>query len=79
MNRVANLQSVPKEKFRDVTPHGQSCKEYEFKFGDLRVLSIKITNGQLVLLGGYKNQQSSDFIKFRSLKAQYLESINYNT
>ena len=76
MNRVANLQAVPKEKFRDVTPKKETVAEYEFKFQDLRVLAIKIPNGQLILLGGYKNQQSSDFKKFRSLKKQYLESLN---
>lgn len=75
MNRVANLQPVAKDKFRDVTPHRELVKEFKFKYQDLRVLAIKIPDGKLVLLGGYKNQQDKDFSKFRSLKKKYLESI----
>jgi hypothetical protein len=76
MNRVANLQPVPETKFKDVTPNGELVKEYEFKFQDLRVWAIKISDGKLVLLGGYKNQQKKDFKTFRNLKIKYLESIN---
>jgi hypothetical protein len=75
LNRVANLQPVSKDKFRDVTPEKEAIRELEFKFQDLRVFAIKIPNGQLVLLGGYKNQQDKDFKKFRNLKSQYLESL----
>lgn len=76
MNRVANLQPVAETKFKDVTPKGELVKEYEFKFQDLRVWAIKISDGKLVLLGGYKNQQKKDFKTFRNLKIKYLESIN---
>ena len=76
MNRVANLQAVPKDKFRDITPDKSPVTEYEFKCKDLRVYAIKITNGQLIILGGYKNNQPADIKKFRSLKAQYLEYQN---
>lgn len=76
IDRVANLQSVGEKRFKDVTPSKEEVKEYEFKYGDLRVFAIKITNGQLVLLGGYKNNQKKDFSRFRSLKKQYLESVN---
>jgi hypothetical protein len=75
MDRVANLEPVAKEKFRDVTPDGELVKEYEFKYQDIRVYAIKMPNGKLILLGGFKNQQKSDFSKFRSLKKQYLDSI----
>lgn len=77
MNRVANLQPVPKMKFKDVTPKGELINEYEFKMGDLRVFAIKIPNGKLIILGGYKNTQPQDFNKFRSLKKQYLEYHNH--
>jgi hypothetical protein len=75
MNLVADNCSVPKEKFKNVTPEKETVQEYEFKAGDLRVFAIKIPNGQLVLLGGYKNQQKKDFVRFRALKKQYLESL----
>jgi hypothetical protein len=75
MNRVANGQSVASEKFKDVTPEKELTKEYEFKYQDLRVYAIKIFNGKLILLCGFKNQQHSDYSEFRSLKKKYLESI----
>ena len=75
MNRVSNFQSLPKEKFKDVTPRKNNVTEYEFKYGDLRVWAIKIPNGKLVILGGYKNDQKHGFRKFRSLKEQYLKQL----
>lgn len=74
MNRFADLQSISDQKFRNITPKGDLVKEYEFKYQDLRVYAIKMVNGPLVLLGGYKNTQSSDMTKFRSLKKQFLEN-----
>lgn len=75
MDRVANLQGLPVEKFRDITPDKQTVKEYEFKCQDLRVYAIKIANGKMILLGGYKNNQSEDISGFRSLKKEYLHSL----
>ncbi len=74
MNAVANLQGLPDTQWRDVTPKKEKVKEYEVKAGDLRVFAIKVPNGKLVILGGYKNQQLQNFREFRSLKKQFLES-----
>ena len=74
MDAVANNQGVSNTQWKDVTPNKEIVKEYEVKAGDLRVFLIKIPNGKLIILGGYKNQQKSDFKKFRSLKQQYLQS-----
>jgi hypothetical protein len=41
MNQVANLQRLPKEKFRDITLERDLVKEFEIKKGDLRVYVIK--------------------------------------
>jgi hypothetical protein len=73
MDRIANLQSVAKEKFKDVTPHGSLIKEYEIKFQDLRAWAIKIPNGKLLISAGYKNDQENGFNEFRSLKQQYFK------
>jgi hypothetical protein len=78
MNRDANMQSLGDTKFRDVTPDGELVKEYEIKYQDLRAFAIKVPNGKLVLLGGYKNNQKSDFSRFRSIKKHYLESLTSN-
>lgn len=76
MDLVANMQSVSDKKFRDITPQKEQVKEYEFKYQDLRAYAIKISNGKLLLLGGFKNQQDHDIAAFRARKKKYLESIN---
>ncbi len=75
MDLIANSKTVPKEKFKDITPKNELVKEYEFKCGDLRVYAIKKVNGQIVMFGGYKNKQQQEIKRFRSLKKQYLDTI----
>ena len=72
---IANGNSLPDTKFRDVTPLGEKVKEYEFKSKHLRVYAIKRENGKVLVLGGLKTTQKADFIHFRSLKKQYLNSL----
>lgn len=76
MDSVANLVHVSGTKFHEITPANDPVKEFEFKADDLRVYAIKITSGKLIILGGYKNQQKKDIIKFRALKKQYLQFLN---
>ena len=76
MDLVANLNRLPKEKFRDITPKKQTVKEYEFKTKHLRLYVIHIEKtGKVIVLGGYKNTQKSDISSFRSLKSQFLKSL----
>lgn len=76
MDLVANLNRLPKEKFRDITPKKQTVKEYEFKTRHLRLYAIHIEKtGKVIVLGGYKNTQKSDIPSFRSLKSQFLKSL----
>lgn len=77
MEYLGNNGSLPKTKFREVTPKGENVKEYEFKSKHLRIYAIQKTNGKIVILGGYKNKQDKDFLRFRSLKKQLLTSLNY--
>lgn len=72
---AANGNSLPDTKFKDVTPQGQSVKEYEFKSKHLRVYAIKKLNGKVIILGGLKTTQKADFKRFRSLKEQYSNSL----
>lgn len=74
MNRVAGLQAVPKEKFRDVTSAKGKVTEYEYKVEDLRVWGIKCPNGQIIVYGGYKNNQEDGFKRFRGLVVKYLNN-----
>ena len=72
---VANGNSLPDTKFKDVTPRGETVKEYEFKSKYLRVYAIKKANGKIIILGGLKADQKKDFKRFRSLKDRYLDSL----
>ena len=73
MNQIAQMNRLPKEKFRDITPAKQSIKEFEIKKGDLRVYLIK-EQGHIVILGGKKGSQHEDIRQFRAIKKRYLES-----
>lgn len=75
MNLVAQGVSVPKEKFKEITPDKETVKEYEFKNGDLRVYAIKTSAGKIILFPGYKNKQKKEINQFRELKRQYLLSL----
>ena len=72
---LGNNKSLPKTKFRDVTPKGEKVKEYEFKSKHLRIYAVQKPNGKIIIPGGYKTNQEKDFIKFRSLKKQLLISL----
>ena len=76
MEAVANLQSLPKDKFRELKGGKGEVKEYEFKSKHLRVYAIHQKDGKIVVMGGYKNSQDKDIITFRALKKQYVESLN---
>ena len=49
---IANGKSLNETKFRDITPHGETVKEYEFKSKHLRMYAIKKPNGKIIVLGG---------------------------
>lgn len=76
MEAVANLQSLPKDKFRELKGGKGDVKEYEFKSKHLRVYAIHQKDGKIVVMGGYKNSQDKDIATFRALKKQYIESLN---
>ncbi len=74
MEDVANNKLLPKTRFRDITlSKKDKTKEYEFKTRNLRVFAIKSPGGQIIILGGYKNNQKKDIKKFRYIKAEYLK------
>jgi len=73
----ANNLTLPETKFR-ILNKGQKydrIKEYEFKSKNLRVYGIKAPNGQIIIMGGYKSNQTKDLRKFRSIKSIYLENL----
>ncbi|MET0636833.1 MAG: hypothetical protein ABWZ25_12460 [Chitinophagaceae bacterium] len=78
MDRVSNLKMISNDKFKIVSNSKSKVTEYEYKYGDLRILSIKIPNGQMIVLGGYKNDQRSAFREFRQLVKEFLTFVNNN-
>ena len=77
MDQVANMQLLPANKFRDITPTKDAVKEFEIKTPDLRIYLIKEL-GHIIILGGKKNTQADDIKKFRSIKQRYLQSKKFN-
>ena len=71
MNQVANMQRLPKEKFRDITPAKETIKEFEIKTSNLRIYLIK-EEAHIVVFAGKKNSQKEDIKKFRAIKKHYL-------
>lgn len=76
MNRVANNNSVPKEKFHPYDDGKKGIREYEFKSKHLRVYAIEYPNGKIIISGGTKTTQQKDAQYFRKLKDQYEEYEN---
>ena len=75
MEAVANLQSLPDTKFRELKGGKGDVKEYEFKSRHFRVYVMQQKGGKIIVIGGYKNNQSKDILSFRSIKKQFLDSF----
>jgi putative component of toxin-antitoxin plasmid stabilization module len=76
MQLVSEMKPMPKEKFKDITPNGDSIKEYEIKTPNLRVyLFHEHLKGRIVVCGGKKGSQNSDIKHFRNIKKQYFKSL----
>lgn len=73
MDRDANLQPLPSNKKKDITPDGVTPKEHEFKSKNLRIYTFQDKGtGKIVVCGGNKNTQDSDIRHFRKIKEEYL-------
>jgi hypothetical protein len=72
MNCISNLQLLPKNKFRDITPKKEDSKEYEIKTKHLRVYLFHLEkSGKIAALWGFKTSQKSDIERFRKMKKDY--------
>ena len=72
MNCISNLQLLPKNKFRDITPKKDDSKEYEIKTKHLRVYLFHLEkSGKIAALWGFKTSQKSDIERFRKMKKDY--------
>ena len=75
MDVVANLGSLPKNKYHPYSSGKDGVREYEFKTKHLRVYSIEKPGGQIVIIGGTKSNQKKDQAYFRRLKKGYIDSL----
>jgi putative component of toxin-antitoxin plasmid stabilization module len=72
LHEIADLKSLPENKFKDITPKKEKHKEYEIKTHHLRVyLFHDKTTGRVVVCGGKKGTQQADIKHFRNLKKNY--------
>lgn len=71
MNSVANGQSLPESKFREIKGKNNILKRYEFKSKHLRVYAFKNKNGKIIVIGGYKNTQKLDIAKLNKLAHEF--------
>lgn len=72
MQQVAEGLSLPRTKFKDITPRKETVKEYEIKTDDLRCyLFHDKANGRVVVFLGKKTTQKKDIKRFRNIKSQY--------
>ena len=68
MNDVANLKSVPYNKFHPYSDGTDGLREYEFKSKHLRVYAVEQVGGKIIVIGGTKATQKKDESEFRRLK-----------
>jgi putative component of toxin-antitoxin plasmid stabilization module len=75
MQEMAEMRNpMPKTKCRDLTPKGDSVKEYELKTKNLRVYLIHEEHkGRIIVLAGKKSTQPKELKKFRKIKEAYLK------
>lgn len=72
MNQVANLKSVPQNKFHFFDKAKGEYREFEFKSKHLRIYGVTQTDGKVIITGGTKATQAKDATLFRKLKKDYI-------
>lgn len=77
MDLVSNLKTLPKTKFREITPKKENIKEYEIKSKHIRVYLFHVENsGKIVAYWGLKKNQKENIISFRKIKKEYIDQLN---
>ncbi len=77
IEQFSNMKMIPKTRFRDITPKGNSIKEYEFKKQAIRIYAAKISNlGALIIFASSdKDSQARDIKNFQRTKSQLIAEI----
>ncbi len=80
MNYVSDGHLVPDTKFRSIeNPEPATIQEYEVKKDEIRIYTIKINKGFVIIFCAYKSKkQKKDISTFRSIKKAFLDSLPSN-
>ena len=72
------IEKLPKTKFKQLKRNkGDSKIDYEIRTSDFRVYLFKDDDiGKIIVLGGFKKNQTKDLKKLRSLKTEYFNQKN---
>ena len=76
MQQVAELKTLPQEKFKELKNSKSEVKEYEIKTKHLRVyLFHQEQTGKIIVTSGKKTTQDQDIAHFREIKKKYFEAL----
>lgn len=80
MNYVSDGHILPNTKFRNLeNPDPVKIQEFEVKKDEIRIYTIKIDKGFVIIFCAYKSKkQQKDILKFRSIKKDFLNSLSQN-
>jgi hypothetical protein len=76
MQQVAELKTLPQEKFKELKNSKSEVKEYEIKTKHLRVyLFHQEHTGKIIVTSGKKTTQNQNIAHFREIKKKYFETL----
>jgi hypothetical protein len=75
MDSVANLKYIPKNRYRELKGRKKSdkIKDFEIKKDDIRIYLFKDLAGNVVIFGGFKNNQVKDIARLRRIKNEFVK------
>lgn len=73
MDLHANGYLLPLEKFRNIKDKKYPEIFWEFKTKHLRVYTVCIDKGKVVIIGGTKNTQVKDIKRFKRIAIEFLD------
>lgn len=79
MDALSKGEKLPDRKFHIWSIKGVSTRTFELKTKNLRIYIAAMSSGRIVVLGGYKNSQSKDAVKFESIMKEYESFLKTGT
>ncbi|RYE20699.1 MAG: hypothetical protein EOP42_27070 [Sphingobacteriaceae bacterium] len=78
MNYISDGHLIPNTKFRNLeNPDPPAIEEYEVKKDEIRIYTIRVEKGFIIIFCAYKSKkQQKDILKFRSIKKEFLNTYH---